>query len=463
MAGRKSGLARIITASPRRQGDQRLRRPRGPAYQWRTLPAPNVFRHRAFALFWASRALQTLAIQVESVAIGWQVYAVARQSLSVERSAFLVGMVGLVQFAPLFLLTLVAGAIADRVDRRRLVLAMLTVEIVCVLVLAGLALHPAPSLAPVFVIAALFGAARAFQSPASAAMGPMLVPRDELPRAIAWNSLAWQSGAILGPFVGGVLVALSASLAYAGAGLLYLAALLALALMRADTKPTARFASGLSAVREGLAYVWTNKVVFGAISLDLVAVLLGGATALLPVYAKDVLHVGAPGFGVLRAGPPLGAVAIAFWLSRHPLKRRAGHWMLGGVAVYGLATIVFALSTWLPLSVAALAVLGAGDMLSVNVRQTLVQIVTPDHMRGRVSAVASLFVGASNELGEFETGVAARVLGPIGAALFGGVGSVFATGLWALLFPALRKADRLTDPIPTDPDGAALAVANPGG
>jgi MFS family permease len=414
------------------------------------LAHPNVFRHRAFTLFWASRALLTLGVLVESVAIGWQVYAVARRSLDVERSAFMVGMVGLVQFLPLFLLTLVAGATADRLDRRRLVLATLAIEIVCVLALAALAAHPAPSLIPIFAIAAVFGAARAFMSPASAAMAPMLVPREELQRAIILNSLAWQSGSILGPFLGGVLVAISPTVAYAGAGALYVAAFLCLFFMRANTKPERRFTSGLAAVREGLGYVWSNKVVFGAISLDLVAVLLGGATALLPVYARDVLHVGGIGFGILRAGPPIGAVAMGVWLSFHPLRRRAGVWMLGGVAIFGLGTLVFALSPSLVLSVAALAVLGAGDMLSVNVRQTLVQIVTPDHMRGRVSAVSSLFVGASNELGEFESGVVARVLGPVGAALFGGVGAIAAAGLWARLFPALRKVDQLVE-APADP------------
>jgi hypothetical protein len=196
-------------------------------------------------------------------------------------------------------------------------------------------------------------------------------------------------------------------------------------------------------MREGLAYVWTNKIVFGAISLDLFAVLLGGATALLPVFARDVLHVGPNGFGLLRAGPAIGATLVAVILANYPIRRQAGLIMFSGVAVFGAATVVFGLSKSLPLSVAALAVLGAADMLSVFVRQTLVQIVTPDHMRGRVAAVSSLFIGASNELGEFESGVAARFLGPIGAAVFGGVGALIVTGVWAKLFPALRKADRL--------------------
>lgn len=411
-------------------------------------PAATVFRHRAFALFWAARFQLTLGVQVESVAIGWQVYAIARMTRSVPQSAFLVGMVGLVQFLPLFALTLTAGAAADRHDRRRIVYACLAVEAVCVAVLAAMALHPSPSLVPIFSIAAVFGASRAFQNPAAGSMGPMLVPREELPQAIAFNSMAWQSASILGPALGGLVVAASPALAYGFAGLLYLGAIVALATMRADTRPHRTEGSQLALIREGLAYVWSNKVVLGAISLDLVAVLLGGATALLPVYARDVLHVGPSAFGLLRGAPAIGALTAALILARRPLRRRAGLWMFGGVAVFGLATLVFALSKLLALSVAALAVLGAGDMLSVYVRQSLVQILTPDPMRGRVSAVSSLFVGASNELGEFETGVVARVIGPVGAAVFGGLCSLAATGLWARLFPSLRKADSLTDPAP---------------
>jgi hypothetical protein len=214
-------------------------------------------------------------------------------------------------------------------------------------------------------------------------------------------------------------------------------------MIRKPSKPEVQPGSRWTLMKEGLAYVWRQKIVFGAISLDLFAVLLGGATALLPVFARDILHVGAEGFGVLRAGPAIGATVVALWLAAHPIRRKAGFYMLAGVAVFGLATCVFALSRSLALSVAALAVLGGADMLSVYVRQTLVQLVTPDAMRGRVAAVSSVFIGASNELGEFESGVAARFLGPVGAALFGGIGALVVTGLWARLFPALRKADRL--------------------
>jgi MFS family permease len=403
----------------------------------------SMFKYRAFALFWAARLFSTLAVQAESVTIGWQVYTVARHSRSVEQGAFLVGMVGLVQFVPLFLLTLIAGATADRRDRRAIMLACTAVEIVCVLVLAALSLHPRPSLIPIFAIAAVFGASRAFLSPASAAIAPMLVPPHAIRDAISRNSLADQTGFVIGPWIGGVLCAVSPAVAYCGSAVLYAIAAGALLLMRANTRPERQPGSRMEQIREGIAYVWTNKIVFGAISLDLFAVLLGGATALLPVFASDILKVGAHGFGVLRSGPAIGAAAMAFALSRWPVHRRAGHWMFAGVAAFGVATIIFAVSNSMIVSVIALAALGAADMISVYVRQSLVQIVTPDHLRGRVSAVAYLFIGASGELGEFETGVVARVLGPVGAAIFGGVGSLVVTGAWALKFPSLRKADRL--------------------
>jgi hypothetical protein len=243
--------------------------------------------------------------------------------------------------------------------------------------------------------------------------------------------------------MGGLLCAISPVAAFGVAFGFYLASAACLLLIRAETRPVAQPGSRWTLVKEGLAYVWANKIVFGAISLDLFAVLLGGATALLPVFARDVLDVGARGFGVLRAGPAIGASAVAVLLAARPIRRKAGLIMFGGVALFGAATVVFALSKILALSVAALAVLGGADMLSVYVRQTLVQLVTPDPMRGRVGAVSGLFIGASNELGEFESGVAARLLGPVGAALFGGIGALVVTALWAQLFPALRKADRL--------------------
>lgn len=403
----------------------------------------SVFRHRDFACFWWARLFSALAVQAESVTIGWQVYAIARQSRSVEESAFLVGMVGLAQFVPLFLLTLVAGAVADSRDRRPIMMMCTAAEVVCALALAGLSLQASPRLVSIFAVAVLLGASRAFLSPAGGAMGPMLAPRELLSQVVARSSLGDQAGSIVGPWIGGALCALSPAMAYVGAGVLHAAALGAMVLIRAKTRSERKPGSQMEQIREGIAYIRTNRIVLGAISLDLFAVLLGGATTLLPVFASDVLKVGAHGFGVLRSGPAMGAAAMAFVLGRWPLRRQAGHWIFAGVAAFGVATLVFAMSRSMTVSVIALVALGAADMISVYVRQSLVQIVTPDHMRGRVAAVSGLFIGASAELGEFETGVVARLLGPVGAAFFGGVGSLAVTGSWAWMFPSLRKADRL--------------------
>ena len=402
-----------------------------------------LLKERDYLLFWGSRWCGGFAAQIESVALGWQMYALARRTLGVQESAFLVGMIGLAAFIPVFLLTLPAGEAADRYDRRKVVLACLAGEMVSALILTVTAWRGIATPAMLLGVAMLFGATRAFFAPANTAIGPMLVPRELLPRSIAWNSLAWQTASIAGPAVGGLLVAISPAHAFVTALILYATSALCTSMIRKSTKPQTQPGSRWALIKEGLVYVWREKIVFGAISLDLFAVLLGGATALLPVFARDVLHVGAQGFGVLRAGPALGATVIALWLAAHPLRKKAGAYMFGGVALFGLATCVFAVSKTLWLSVAALAVLGGADMLSVYVRQTLIQLVTPDPMRGRVAAVSFVFIGASNELGEFESGVVARFLGPIGAALFGGIGALGVTGLWAWMFPALRKADRL--------------------
>jgi MFS family permease len=402
-----------------------------------------LLKERDYLFFWASRWTGAFAAQIQSVAIGWHMYELARQTRSIEESAFLVGMIGLAAFAPVFLLTLPAGETADRHNRKIVLQLCFIGEIASVLVLALAAWRGFASVPLLLVMAAAFGAARAFFAPANTALGPMLVPRILLPRAIAWNSLAWQTASIAGPAAGGLLVALSPTHAYVGAFLLYLTAMLCVTLIRKNTQPEVQPGSRWQLMKEGLAYTWRQKIVFGAISLDLFAVLLGGATALLPVFARDILKVGPEGFGILRAGPAIGATIVALWLAANPIRSKAGAWMFSGVAMFGLATIVFGLSKSLWLSVAALAVLGGADMLSVYVRQTLVQLVTPDPMRGRVAAVSSVFIGASNELGEFESGVVARFLGPVGAAVFGGVGALVVTAIWAKLFPALRKADRL--------------------
>jgi len=398
---------------------------------------------RPYALFLAGRFLGTLATGSQAVVIAWEVYELARQTMSLAEAAFAVGMLGLAQFLPLFALTLVAGETADRHDRRRILTLCYLAQL---LISAGLAFRSAlgGGLWPIFALAALFGCARAFFQPTASALGPMLVPLRLLPRAIATNSLAAQLASILGPALGGLLCVVSPVLGYAVSAGLYAAAACCALLIRADTRPPFEAArSRVAQIREGLVYVWGNKLVLGAISLDLFAVLLGGATGLLPVFARDVLEVGPRGFGILRASPAVGALMVAVYLAYRPIRARAGVKMLLAVSLFGLMTVVFAYSRSVPLSVFALAVLGGADMVSVFTRQSLVQIATPDRMRGRVSAVSTLFIGASNELGEFESGVVARVLGPVGAVAFGGAGATAVTAVWAWLSPRLRSADRL--------------------
>ncbi|CAM2156836.1 MFS permease [Pararobbsia alpina] len=408
-------------------------------------PVPTAWLGRDFSLFWVARVASELAVKAESVAIGWQVYTVARRSHGVEQSTFLVGMIGLVQFVPLFVLALFAGALADRAERRRIVVVTLSVEVVCACLLMWLAMRPVVEWAALYGVAAVFGASRAFLSPAMGAMAPMLVPRHRIPQAVSWSSLGDQMSSIVGPWIGGALCAIAVSYAYAGAALLYAFATLSIVAVRTSTRPPASSRSHLELIREGLVYIRTHRVIAGALSLDLFAVLLGGATALLPVFASDILRIGAHGFGVLRSGPAIGAAVMAVILVRAPVHRHAGRWMFAGVAVFGAATLVFAASRSIWISLGSLVVLGAADMVSVYVRQSLVQVMTPDAMRGRVSAVAGLFIGASAELGEFETGVTARILGPVGAAVLGGLGSLAVTGVWAWRYPELRNADRLDE------------------
>jgi MFS family permease len=409
------------------------------------LRPPRLLDQRDFLLFWFSRWTASLAVMIEAVTLQWQVYDLARSQahLDVKHAAFMVSLLGLVTFLPVVALTLPAGETADRHERKRIMAICEAGEILTIALLAAAALFHFASLPMLLAVAVVFGVLRSFFSPASTALAPMLVPRELLPRAIAWNSLAWQTAAIGGPALGGLLIAVSPATAYlVGLGL-YLVAVIAILCLKTSTKPKVQPGSRWTLMKEGLAYVWSNKIVFGSISLDLFAVLLGGATGLLGVFARVVLHVGPQGFGLLRAGAAMGAAPVALYLANRPLQRHAGKVMFIAVAVFGAGTVVFGLSTSLALSVTMLALLGGADMLSVYIRQTLVQIVTPDHMRGRVGAVSSLFIGASNELGEFESGLAARFLGPVGAAVFGGIGAMVVTGAWAAMFPALRKADRL--------------------
>ncbi len=400
-------------------------------------------RHKDYRRYFLGMIPIQFGTQIEAITLAWQVYHIARLTRSIEESAFMVGMVGLCQFLPMFALTLFAGNAADRYNRKAIVIWALVAEAVGVVALTALSLQPDPGLMPIFVIAGLFGAARAFLSPAASALVPMLVTRAEMPVAISFSTTIWMMGVIVGPFIGGLLIAGSIPLAYGVAALTYGIGIALIVSIRANTTPERRPGHPITLVVEGLAYVWQNKVVFGAISLDLFAVLLGGATALLPAFATDILQVGPMGNALLRMGPAVGGLAMSAYLTFRPIKRKAGVKMFLGVAAFGLSTIVFAYSRSLPLSLLALAVLGAGDMISVNVRHTLIQIVTPDHMRGRVSAVSGLFISGSNELGEFESGVLSRFVGPVMAAAFGGIGTIIVTGVWAWIFPALRRADKL--------------------
>jgi MFS family permease len=401
---------------------------------------------RDFRLLWFGRVVAVLGIQIQSSALLWQVYEIARRDHPIEQASLYLGLVGLCQFLPLLAFTLPAGAMADRRDRKLTVALSIIVEALCAAAFLFLALHGSPPLWGLLTVAAVFGAARAFLAPASQAFLPMVVGRRALPPAIAAQSIAFQTGAIAGPALGGVIVGINVPLAYACAMGLFLLGVSAFLMIRTSGKPLAAEGSQppLEAVKEGLAYVWRTKMVLGAISLDLVVVLLAGVALLTPIFARDILHVGPEGFGLLRAAFGVGALSMAIYLSRFPIVRHGGRWMFGAVAVFGLCTLTFGLSKAVWLSGLALLLGGAADMISVNIRQTLIQLATPDHMRGRVSSVSMLFIGASNELGEAYSGVAVRLLGAVGAAVFGGCGALVATGLWAAMFRDLRKADRLS-------------------
>jgi len=403
----------------------------------------SLLSRRPYLLFLIGRFLGTLANGSQAIVIAWEVYELARQTMSLAEASFLIGMIGLAQFLPLFALTLVAGETADRHDRR-IILALCYLAQFSISSALAIRSVIGGELWPIFALAALYGCARSFFQPTASALGPMLVPLRLLPKAIATNSLAAQLGSILGPALGGLLCVVSPVLGYAVSAGLYVIAAACAMLIRADTRPPIEAGRSRSEqIKEGLVYLWGNKLVLGAITLDLFAVLLGGATGLLPVFARDVLDVGPRGFGILRASPAVGALLVATYLSFRPIRSKAGLKMFLAVALFGFMTVVFAYSRWVPLSMFALAVLGGADMVSIFTRQSLVQIATPDRMRGRVSAVATLFIGASNELGEFESGVVARLLGPVGAVAFGGLGAMGVTAAWAWIFPQLRKADRL--------------------
>ena len=396
----------------------------------------SVMRYPAFARLWLSRAFSTLAFQSLGVAVGWQVY-------SLTGSAFDLGMVGLAQFLPMLALTLVVGHVADRYDRRVIIRICQTVEGLIAAGLAAGSLTHTITVPWIFAAVTLFGAARAFEGPCTQAIVPALVPPALISKATAWSASANQTSSILGPALGGVLYALGIGVPYSVAAVLYLTGAVLTATIRMQWTPPPKEKPTLRSVFSGIAFIRSRPAILGCISLDLFAVLLGGAVALLPVYARDILHTGPWGLGMLRGAPAVGALAMSVLLARHSVGRHAGWKMFGAVMVFGVATVVFGLSRWLPLSVAALAISGGADVVSVVVRQTLVQIGTPDAMRGRVAAVNAMFIGTSNQLGEFESGVSAALLGTVPAVVIGGIGTIVVALLWTRLFPALRDVDVL--------------------
>ena len=395
-----------------------------------------------FRLFWLARFSAVTATVGMVVVIGWQVYDIARSDygMSQARAYFQLGILGFLQFVPLLLLTPVAGWAADRFDRRYLAAFSNSLDLTVAIALGFATYHDALNLPLLFVLAALHGSARVFIGPSMSAIAPNIVPPALLPRAVAMSGIAWQMAAVIGPAAGGLLFALSPSSPYwAASGLLVLSAVSVLAIGRMP-KVQMREAHPFRQMVEGGAFVWRERFLLGCITLDLFAVLLGGATALLPVFARDILQVGPEGLGQMRAATALGAAAVALAFAIRPMSDNVGMKMLAAVIVFGAATIAFAVSRNFAFSMLMLAVLGAADMVSVFVRSTLIQLNTPDDMRGRVSSISGLAVSASNELGEMQSGIAASLLTATGAVVFGGAGAIIVTVVWAFAFPELRRA-----------------------
>ncbi|HWK53037.1 MAG TPA: MFS transporter [Hyphomicrobiales bacterium] len=392
-----------------------------------------AFAHRNYVHYWWARVCSTFAVQVLAVSVAWLLYDLTRNPLHL-------GILGLVQFLPLLLLVLVTGAVADRYGRRRVMSIAVAVEIVCALALLIYVMAGPESPLPIFLTLMLLAVGRAFFGPASQSLVVNLVPREDFANAVTWNSSAWQIASIAGPAVGGLLYGISAITAFGVATLMLIVALLLLTRIPEPPPPEQPRQVTFDSLFDGLRFIRRQPVVLGAISLDLFAVLLGGAVALLPVYARDILHLGPWGLGFLRAAPGVGAVTMAVLLATRPIRDHAGRILLGFVALFGAFTTCFGLSTSPWLSVLLLMLVGASDMVSVVVRETLLQLWTPDEVRGRVNAANMVFLGASNELGEFRAGVMAAWIGVVPAVVFGGVGAVLVAGAWAWWFPQLRDA-----------------------
>jgi MFS family permease len=397
-----------------------------------------LLQQRTFISFWFARIFGVMGSQMLMVAVGWQMY-------GLTGSAWDLGLVGLYQFVPALLLTLVAGHVADRRRRSYIVALALVAQMLVALVLVAASLdfllHPSREL--MLLLSVVLGAGRAFQMPAQQALTPLLVPPDMLPRATAFSSAGMQVAVIGGPALGGLIFVAGTSVVYGVCAALFGLGTVMMLQLRYQQPPASKEPVTLATVLAGVNFIWRHKPVLGAISLDLFAVLLGGAVALLPIYAKDILHVGPWGLGLLRASPAAGALLTSVALTRWPVTRRVGPRMLWAVAAFGAATVVFGLSNQLWLSMLALAVTGAADMVNVVIRMTLIQLETPDDMRGRVAAVNSIFIGASNQLGEFESGATAALLGPVGSVVLGGLGTIGIALAWRHLFPGLARRDHM--------------------
>jgi MFS family permease len=387
-------------------------------------------------LYWLARWATSFAVQIISVSVGWQIYDITRNPLDL-------GLVGLAQFLPALLLVLVTGLAADAVSRRLILSGCLLLKILCAMALVLFTLSAPRVVWPIFAILVALGIGRAFYNPAADALAPNLLPREAIAHGTSLNSMSWQIANIVGPVAGGILYGLGSAVAYSAAACLLLLAVMLVGFIGRVPQANRAGEPRRSALLAGFRFIRDEKIVLGAISLDLFAVFLGGAVALLPMYAHDILDVGPWGLGLLRAVPGVGAIVVALWIARFPIRDRAGAILFIFVAAFGLFTIVFGFSTVLPLSIVALTLMGASDMVSVYVRETLLQLSTPDHVRGRVNAVKDVFIGASNEFGEFRAGVAAAWLGAVAAVATGGAATMAVAGLWSRWFPELRAARRL--------------------
>ncbi len=395
-----------------------------------------AFQHKDYRFFWMARVLGVLAIEMQITALSWQVYQLTGKALDL-------GLVGLAQFMPFLMLFLISGSVADRYQRKKIMSICVAIQMLCALAFFIMTVTGNANFLAIFTILIFLGIARAFQSPAQSAIVPLLVPKEHFANAIAWTSSGFQMARIAGPGIAGIIIIAGEQWVYGTAIILFVFSTIFTLMVKTNTQIISHVPVTIDNILTGLKFALKRQIIIGSIGLDLFAVLLGGATALLPIFATDILNVGSAGFGALRATHMIGALIGALTLTQYPISRHAGKKLLSTVAIFGLGIIVFGISTSFWLSLSALFILGAADSVSVFIRNNLVQIITPDNMRGRVSAVSAVFIGASNELGELESGVTAHFWGVVPAVIIGGIGTVFISGLFAMIFPQLREVDSL--------------------